>query len=129
MDFSFLIQDLISAAVIWVLSFAWRRLRRTIRSTGEDVPSQERMPKEKLHRHFLFWLFGLLLSTIIFFSVDGSASSIFLVFFKVFAGISVFFCFILTWGAFDAAFAFYPPDENEAELLTDKPADHNGNDS
>lgn len=129
MDLSFLVNDLISYVVINLIVYVLRSVRKAHKASDKNLPAEKKTPKEKLHRQFLFWLFGLLLSTIVFFAIKETASPFAFVLIKVLAGFAIFFSLIFTWGAFDAAFAFYPSDDDGSNSLPDNTADHSGDDS
>lgn len=122
MDFSFLIHDLISAAVIGMLGALLKWLRKSFAVRGRHMSVDSKMSKKTLHRYFLCCLFGLLLSTVIFCSVNSASPFSLLSCVKIVSGLGIFFCVIFTWGAFDAAFAFYPSDKDGSDHLAKRPS-------
>ena len=129
MDFSFLIQDLVSAAVIGMLGALFKWLRKSFAVRGKHMSVDSKMSKKTLHRYFLCCLFGLLLSTVIFCSVNSASPFSLLSCVKIISGLGIFFCVIFTWGAFDAAFSFYPPDEKNSDSLPEKPSENRSDDT
>lgn len=79
------------------------------RSETEPDTPQKHTPKKVLQKQFFFSLFAFLFS----FSGAWALPLKFLLLgtMKIFLTIISFYAFLFIWGAFDAAFAFYPEDD------------------
>ena len=100
------ISTMISAVIVSRL----KSLAMFIEDASNSPPSEHPMSKKKLYRQFIRCFFTFAISFALAIGIHGNAS-LSLAFLKIACGLIAGMYFLFTWGCFDAAFAFYPPDD------------------
>lgn len=128
MDIESILGNLIASALFALLSIlakkAYVRLKAALNAASQINDKTRPIRNRKiLKKQFFGFLTLLLLSLIVFCSTPASDPSSLSGFLKVISGLFSGLSFLAVWGAFDAAFAFYPSDDN-----VDVPANTKAND-
>lgn len=119
--FENLIAGIVSTAVCAII----RRFYLYVKSTEENLkPSQTPSPAKRLHKQFFGSLFALVVSLPAAFMFPISKQPDTSGFIRIFLFLTAGFSFLVVWGAFDAAFAFYPKDDSGKEKPPEQPSDH-----
>lgn len=117
------LENMIMTLVCSFIAFWAKSAYNAIKKWFESAPATPKSytsPKA-LHRQFLVWLFTFT------FSISG-AWGLPMGILKIFLAILAGYAFLFTWGAFDAALAFYPEnDPGDHEPPKDSPNDSGKN--
>lgn len=105
MDFRFLLEDFASLVVFTWLPWLLKKLF----VPQPASPAKHRTPAKSLRKQFFVCLFLFGASLFAFASIRPEGPLF--VALRYFLGLLGGFSFLLVWGAFDAAFSFYPPDD------------------
>lgn len=117
--FKSILENIIVTAICAGVSATARRIYQFLKADNSTGKGNQRTYSKKLvHHQFLISLFSLTVSlpTALLLPVE----TILAVFLKVDLFIAAGFSFIFAWGAFDAAFSFYPGDDSWPDDPTDK---------
>ena len=120
-----IVKDLIVSAITSTLIFFFNGV--ISKSSARPNISQHPSSRKWVHRQFCVCSLLFPVFLVAFVRIPCSLHPVWLALVKVLCLILAFFCFILFWGAFDAAFAFYPKDDI-AQVPSHNTADHGGND-
>ena len=122
-------ENLIAGIVSTVVCALIRRFYLYVKTTEENItPPQIPSPAKRLHKQFFGSLFALVTSLPAAFMFPISKQPDVSSFIRIFLFLIAGFSFLFVWGAFDAAFAFYPkndsgeskPPEQSADCTTQK---------
>lgn len=116
-----ILENIIATAICAGAAAAARRIYQYLRSDGSTGKGNQRTYSKKLvHHQFLISLFSLTISlpTALLLPIETMLAA----FLKVGLFIAAGFSFIFAWGAFDAAFSFYPDDDSWPNNPTDENA-------
>lgn len=97
------LQNLIASAIAGVFVWAVKKILNWIKVASVPAESGVKYKRKTVKGQFYFCM----VATPILVALGFSASFVW----KTVAFICAFFSFVLEWGAFDAALAFYPVDE------------------
>lgn len=120
-----IVKDLIVSAITSTLIFFFNGV--ISKSSARPNISQHPSSRKWVHRQFCVCSLLFPVFLVAFVRIPCSLHPVWLALVKVLCLILAFFCFILFWGAFDAAFAFYPKDDI-AQVPSHNTVDHGGND-
>ena len=109
MSFDAIAGNVIAAFIYACLAYVFKKAFKALTQSKKSKPPAKEASKASLHKSFLVSLF-LFLITLVFI---GSI--------KIMCGLTAGLSFLTTWGAFDAAFAFYPEDEVISEPSESNP--------
>ena len=101
-----LIAAVIYGVAVWVLKQIWNN-----RPRDDGEPPKKAGSKAVLKKQFFASLIILVISLAVYCSIGFHPGKLILSFLRPLFGLSAGFSFIIVWGAFEAAFAFYPPDD------------------
>lgn len=121
-DFNSILGNIVAAAIYAVLAWLARRLWRSLKKP-RPVPAEKLGKKDTLRRQFFAALALLSLSLVVFCSIGSTSPAEWLGLVKVLSGLVAGLSFLVVWGAFDVAFAFYPEDQ-----VVEEPAQTPGGD-
>lgn len=110
MSFKSIIGNLIATGIYAVLVYCIKKIFRS-QSAGQNGQTGKIARKTVLKRQFFASLILLVVTLSVFFSVTTPRLLHPLSALKVLAGLIAGFSFVFTWGAFEAAFSFYPEDD------------------
>lgn len=114
-----ILENIIVTAICTGIATAARRIYQYLKSNDSTGKQNQRTFSKKLvHHQFLISLFSLAISlpTALLLPVE----TILTAFLKIILFIVAGFSFIFAWGAFDAAFSFYPGDDSWPDSPTDE---------
>ena len=121
MDIMSILEGITATIICTLAGSFFRWMIKQTRALKAESPETRRAPRTIVKRQFYVCLFGLLISFAVFFSVRGSG------FFPKLArtGAAIFavYFYLLVWGAFDAAYTFYPPVEEPQDSSADHKTD------
>ena len=118
MNVESIIENLVASLIFAVLAYLVKRIWKSLKSTKAEP--EKTSSKLVLKRQFFISLFVFATSLIVFCSIGYEPIPDLLSMLKAFSGIVAALSFIITWGAFETAFAFYPEDD-----VVRKPPDQN----
>ena len=118
MSFDSILGNLIAAVIYAALAYLAKVIWKGIMKSERENSAIKRGKKTTLRKQFFVSLLVLLISLVVFCSIGPRQNIDALGVIKIFSGIFAGFSFLITWGAFDTAFAFYPDDD-----VISKPSD------
>ena len=121
MSFDAIAGNVIAAFIYACLAYVFKKTFRVLTQNKKSKPSVKEASKASLHKSFLVSLFLFFITLVVFCSI-GHPANLFIGSIKIMCGLTAGLSFLTTWGAFDAAFAFYPEDD-----VISKPSDGNAN--
>lgn len=104
-----LLMNIAVSIICAILATLAKKIWSGLKAETSEQPKTKKTDGAKLKAWFFYSLFFLVALLIVGFTI--SPDSTFTTFLKYLAISLAAFAFLFVWGAFDAAFEFYPPDE------------------
>ena len=120
MSFDAIAGNVIAAFIYACLAYVFKKAFKALTQSKKSKPPAKEASKASLHKSFLVSLFLFLITLVVFCSI-GHPTTLFIGSIKIMCGLMAGLSFLTTWGAFDAAFAFYPEDEVISEPSESNP--------
>lgn len=119
-----MIENIIATLICGIIASVTKWVYHFIKSAEcNPQPGNRITPKKTLQKQFFISLFIFPLSLSGAWAIP--ADKLILGFIKIVLGVFAFFSFIFVWGAFDAAFAFYPTNK-VGDIPTGDTSNHTG---
>lgn len=118
-----ILENIVAGIACTALCALGKRLYLFFKSPSTDRP-QPHASRKLVQRQFFISLFTMAFSLTAAFAIPNARANNLAGFLRVMLLLCGGMALVMAWGAFDAAFEFYPPDDALRDSTPDKPADN-----